>query len=147
MGAEVWGVIGAFAGAWIALLALGVTAFLWLMSAIQNNGRENRAEIRALREDNKAENRILREEHKAEMRAFRENHKAEMRAFRENYKAEMQAFREEYKAENSELRAELRAEIRAEGQERRAETQRFFDALYRHRHENEGAIYVPGDDD
>ena len=70
-----------------------------------------------------------------------------MQAFREEYKAENRALREDNKAENRELRAELRAEIRAEGQERRAETQRFFDALYRHRHEDEGAIYVPGDDD
>jgi hypothetical protein len=40
----------------------------------------------------------------------------------------------------------LRAEIRAEGQERRADMQRFFDALYRHRHGNDDAVQVPGAD-
>jgi hypothetical protein len=99
MSAEVWGIIGAFAGAWLALLAVGAAAFFWLMSAIHNNGRENRAEIHGLREENRAENR------------------------------------------------ELRAELRAEAQERRADMQRFFEALYRHRHDPGGVIYMPGEDD
>ena len=81
MSAEVWGVIGAFAGAWLALLALGVTAFLWVMSAIQNNGRENREEIRQLREDNKAENRELRAELRAEIRAEGQERRADMQRF------------------------------------------------------------------
>ena len=41
------------------------------------------------------------------------------------------------------LRAEIRAKLRQEAQERRADMQRFFDALYRHRHESGGSIYVP----
>ena len=81
MSAEVWAVIGAFAGAWLALLALGVTAFLWLMSAIQSNGRENREEIRQLREDNKAESRELRTELRAEIRAEGQERRADMQRF------------------------------------------------------------------
>ena len=81
MNAEVWGVVGAFAGAWLALLALGVTAFLWVMSAIQNNGRGNREEIRQLREDNKAENRELRAELRAEIRAEGQERRADMQRF------------------------------------------------------------------
>ena len=53
----------------------------------------------------------------------------------------------ENRAEMRELRTELRAEIRAEGQERRADMQRFFDALYRHRHDQSDSMYVPADDD
>ena len=92
MSAEVWGVIGAFAGAWLALLALGVTAFLWVMSAIQSNGRENREEIRQLREDNKAENRQLREDNKAENRELRAELRAEIRAEGQERRADMQRF-------------------------------------------------------
>ena len=49
----------------------------------------------------------------------------------------------ENRAEMRELRAELRSEIR----DLRADSQRSYDALYRHKHEDDGAIYVPGDDD
>ena len=45
-----------------------------------------------------------------------------------------------------ELRTELRTEIRAEAQERRADMQRFFEALYRHRLDG-GGIYVPSEGD
>ncbi len=92
MSAEVWGVIAAFAGAWVALLAVGAAAFFWLLSAIQKSSQE------------------VREEFRGELR-------------------------------------ELRSEIRAESQERRADTQRFFDALYRHRHDPGGTIMPGGEDD
>ena len=49
----------------------------------------------------------------------------------------------ENRAEIRELRTELRAEIRQEAQERRADMQRFFDALYRHRHDGGGAAGLP----
>ncbi len=88
MSTETWGVIAAFAGAWVTLLALGAGAFFWLMSAVRENGREFRGELR-----------------------------------------------------------ELRSDIRAESQERRADTQRFFDALYRHRHDRGGTIMPGGEDD
>ena len=93
MNAEVWGVVAAFAGVWVATMAAIGAAFFWVMSAIRENSREIRQEIR-------------------------------------------------------ELRKELQAEIRAEAKERRAETKRMFDALYRHRHDDVGGIYVPvsGDD-
>ena len=42
------------------------------------------------------------------------------------------------------LRKELREEIRAEGQERRADTQRILEALYFHRHDPSGAaVFYP----
>ena len=88
MSAEVWGVVVAFAGVIVAVMAVGVFAFFWLLSAIRENGREFREEIRA-----------------------------------------------------------LRAEIQAESKERRAEVQRFFEILYRHRHDDGGAIYLPGGGD
>ena len=88
MSAEVWGVVVAFAGVVVAVMAVGVFAFFWLLSAIRENGREFREEIRA-----------------------------------------------------------LRAEIQSEAKERRAETQRMFEALYRHRHDDGGGIYVPGSGD
>ena len=42
------------------------------------------------------------------------------------------------------LRKELREEIRAEGQERRADTQRILEAIYFHRHDPDGvAVFYP----
>ena len=99
MSAETWGVIAAFAGAWVTLLALGAGAFFWLLSAVRENGREFREEIR------------------------------------------------ETQVETRELRKELIEAIRAEGQERRADMQRLFDAWHRHRHDPVGAAYLPGEDD
>ena len=43
--------------------------------------------------------------------------------------------------------AEIRGEIRAEIRDLRVDNQRLFDALYRHRHDAGGMIYVPADDD
>ena len=104
MSAEVWGVVAAFAGVWVATMAAIGAAFFWVMSAIRENGREFREELRTLRAE----------------------------------------IREEIR----ELRKDVQAEIRAEREERRADMQRLFDALYRHRHDSDGAIYLPvsGDD-
>ena len=51
-------------GAFLSLLVLGSGAFYWLMSEIRNTRRENREDIRALRE----ENQTLREELRQEIR-------------------------------------------------------------------------------
>ena len=58
-------------------------------------------------------------------------------------RTEMRALRTELRAEIGELRTELRTDIR----ELQADNQRFFEAFYRHRHDAEGSIYVPADDD
>lgn len=81
MSAEVWGVVVAFAGVGAAFLAVFVAAFFWLATAIQSNGRENREEIRRLREDNKAEIRELRTELRAEIRAEGQERRADMQRF------------------------------------------------------------------
>ena len=59
----------------------------------------------------------------------------------------MSAIREVSREFREEIRT-LRAEIQAESKERRAETQRFFEVLYRHRHDDGGAFHLPsgGDD-
>ena len=44
------------------------------------------------------------------------------------------------------LGQEMRAEFREERRDRQAESQRLFDALYRHRHDSGGMIYLPDDD-
>ena len=54
----------------------------------------------------------------------------------------IQKFGQEIRAEMRELRTELRADIR----ELQGDNQRFLEALYRHRHDSEGLIYVPADD-
>lgn len=50
-------------------------------------------------------------------------------------------------AENRAEMRELRTDIRTEIRDLRADNQRFFEALYRHRHDPEGMIYVPAGDD
>ena len=41
---------------------------------------------------------------------------------------------------------EIRADIRAEIRDLRADNQRLLEAMYRHRHDSGGAIYLPADD-
>ncbi len=62
--------------------------------------------------------------------------------------SEMRKLRQEVRQEIRELRAELlaefRSEIRAEAEERRADTQRILEALYFHRHDDQGAaVFYP----
>ena len=77
MSTEVWGVIAAFAGVAATLLAMGVAAFFWLMSAIRENGREFREELRALRAEIREEIREMQKELQAEIRAEAQERRAE----------------------------------------------------------------------
>lgn len=77
MSAEVWGVVAAFAGVAATLMAMGVAAFFWLMSAIRENGREFREELRALRAEIREEIRVMQKELKAEIRAEAQERRAE----------------------------------------------------------------------
>ena len=63
--------------------------------------------------------------------------------FGQDIRAEMRELRTELRAEIGELRTELRADIR----DLQSDNQRFLEALYRHKHDPDGLIYVPADDD
>lgn len=72
MGAEVWGVIAAFAGVVAAFTAVFVAAFFYLLSAIQRVGLEVRTELREERNARQAEiqeERRQREEERRERQA------------------------------------------------------------------------------
>ena len=125
MSAEVWGVIAAFAGVGAAFLAVFVGAFFYLLSAIQRLGQDLRAEFRE-------ERRALQVENQEERRARQVENQEERRA---------------RQAENQEERRERLAEYQEERRERLAENQRLFDALYRHRHDQDDSMYVPAADD
>ena len=57
---------------------------------------------------------------------------------------EIRNSRRESREDIRDLREDLRQEIRNEAQERRADTQRILEALYFHRHDQEGAaVFYP----
>lgn len=121
MSAEVWGVIAAFAGVGAAFLAVFVAAFFYLLSAIQKLGQDIRAEFQEERRQMQAENQEERRQRQAEMQEERRQRQAEMQ--------------------------EERRQLQEERRERQAENQRLFDALYRHRHDQDDSTYVPAADD
>ena len=73
--------------------------------------------------------------------------RAEFREERRARQAENQEERRARQAEYQEERRERLAEYQEERRERQAESQRLFDALYRHRHDQDDSMYVPSADD
>ena len=73
--------------------------------------------------------------------------RAEFQEERRARQVENQEERKERLAEYHEERKERLAEYHEERRERQAENQRLFDALYRHRHDQDDSMYVPAADD
>lgn len=65
----------------------------------------------------------------------------------QDLRAEFREERRARQAENQEERRARQAEYQEERRERQAESQRLFDALYRHRHDQDDSMYVPSADD
>ena len=154
MSAEVWGVVAAFAGVGAAFLAVFVTAFFWLLSAIQKLGQEIRTELREERRAQQAENQEERKRRDAEIQEERKRRDAEIQEERKRRDVEIQEERRRRESEIQEDRRQREAEIQEERRqrdeerrERQAESQRLFDSLYRHRHDASDSMYVPADDD
>ena len=139
MSAEVWGVVAAVAGVGAALLTVFVAAFLWLISAIHRLGQEIRTEMREERRAQQAENQEERRQRQAEIQEERRAREAQIQE-------ERRAREEESRRWEAEIQEERRRR-EEERKEREAATQRFFDALHRHRHDASDSTYVPADDD
>ena len=125
MSADVWGVIAAFAGVGAAFTAVFVAAFFYLLSVIQKLGQDIRSE--------------LREERNARL--------AEIQEERRVREVQIQEERRVRKAEREEERRVREVQIQEERRVREAEIQRLFDALSGHKHDSDGTISVPADDD